>query len=488
MATGLDGRPHAGNLQVRLEKYGKFASGKPRRGVLNSIVSAFGAVACVLPLIAAPAIDSTSMTFVSCSNRNRASIGYELSGAPAIVTLDVQTNTMADASGDWVSIGGEKVQSLSGDVNRIVRANGHHEIVWRAGDDWGREIKLTGGVIRAEVTAWATNAPPEWLVIGLQRQGDVRFYAASNFVPHGIGADLYKAEAILMRKIDAAGVVWRMGETKAQTDAATSNGDLREKYYVQDLAHNVMLTEDYYIGVYPVTVGQYANMCARRERGGYNQHIDAALRPFCPIDDASVAAIRGSSDTACRWPENGYEVSNDSALKGLRDKCLLPNIDLPTEEQWEFACRAGTRTSLNSGETYSAAHCETLGWISTNSKVDDGTGKMVASVHPVGLKRPNAFGLYDMHGNVMEATLSRYLDDVKMGGTNFVNTLVADYGYGGVTVDPGRHVAGSGVVKRGGSVNTSAGTARSGHRENGSYGYGGLAYGGFRLWHPALFR
>ena len=68
---------------------------------------------------------------------------------------------------------------------------------------------------------------------------------------------------------------------------------------------------------------------------------------------------------------------------------LLPESEaftLPTEAQWEYACRAGT-TGAYSGEL------DAMAWHSTNS---------AGTTHPVGAKRPNAWGFYDMSGNVLE--------------------------------------------------------------------------------------
>jgi formylglycine-generating enzyme required for sulfatase activity len=72
---------------------------------------------------------------------------------------------------------------------------------------------------------------------------------------------------------------------------------------------------------------------------------------------------------------------------------------LPTEAEWEYACRAGTTTRFSCGEDKTDSVIVDYAWYTRNSEF---------MTHPVGLKKPNPWGLHDMHGNVMEWCLDRY--------------------------------------------------------------------------------
>ncbi|MDO4551254.1 MAG: formylglycine-generating enzyme family protein [Planctomycetia bacterium] len=94
-----------------------------------------------------------------------------------------------------------------------------------------------------------------------------------------------------------------------------------------------------------------------------------------------------------------YNVSwNDCQEFCYKLHSLGLKVQLPTEAQWEYACRAGTTTSLNSGKNITSigspcAHLDEVGWYKNNSEY---------IVLPVAQKKPNAWGLYDMHGNARE--------------------------------------------------------------------------------------
>ncbi len=127
-------------------------------------------------------------------------------------------------------------------------------------------------------------------------------------------------------------------------------------------------------------------------------------------------------------------------------------FDLPTEAQWEYACRAETSTSLNSGKnitTAADAECKKLnevGWYGKNS--DD-------TAHPVGQKKPNRWGIYDMHGNVNEWCNDWYGDD-------YDNDNLGQEGY--ISNDPKGPKTGTLRVVKGGDYYTVVAYCRSARR------------------------
>jgi formylglycine-generating enzyme required for sulfatase activity len=144
----------------------------------------------------------------------------------------------------------------------------------------------------------------------------------------------------------------------------------------------------------------------------------------------------------------------------LRSKTGLAGFDLPTEAQWEYACRAGTTGALNDGtvnitNSNSDARLDLLGRYQYNGGRINGTtdpaqGCTTANATAaVGTYAPNAWGLYDMHGNVWEWCLDWFADAAMEGGD-----------------DPDGADSGSNRVLRGGSWYNPAAACRSAFRND----------------------
>ena len=181
--------------------------------------------------------------------------------------------------------------------------------------------------------------------------------------------------------------------------------------------HEVTISKDYYLGVYEVTQAQYEKVMGK--------------------NPSSFQGAKVGNENADLPVEN---VSWDDTVEFCKKLSDLPEekkagrvYRLPTEAEWEYACRAGGVTAYSFGES-----SESLGdyaWFDENSR---------RQTHPVGQKKPNAWGLYDLHGNVWEWCSDRY----------------GEYPKGAVS-DPTGPKGGSDRVHRGGSWLNEAAICRS---------------------------
>ena len=342
-------------------------------------------------------------------------VDYTLADAPGVVTFDIQTNVTGDA---WVSVGGKLLAGAWGDVNAYIEGvDETHSIFWRPQlSSPGLEIGSTE--FRAVVTAWPEEAPPDYMVIDLNCSTNPAaslleghsFYPSEDQIPGGIQSREYKVEKLVMRRIPVAPTMkWVMGQSGVNNSTP----------------HYVTLTNSFYMGVYEVTFAQWENLCRSLPSSTVNQTFytnftDAAVLPACGID---FYEVRGSSGlVGNRWsadvdPAVGRAVdatysSRATLIAGLRARTGVL-FDLPTEAQWEYACRAGSAAAFSSGEAFSDAACDAVAWYNENSYRESIHAGSIRAVHPVGSKGvPNAWGLYDMHGNVRELCLDIWVADL----------------------------------------------------------------------------
>lgn len=240
----------------------------------------------------------------------------------------------------------------------------------------------------------------DYIVVDLSEGPDATNYPVSytNIPPVGGWTDEYKTSKLVLRRIP--GGHFTMG--------SPTNEYGRDSNETQ---HVVMLTKDFYIGVFEVTQKQW-----ERVMGNWpSLFSNVTYRNSRPVEQISYNAIRGTV-AGTNWPADN-NVDADSFMGRLRGRTGQA-FDLPTEAQWEYACRARTATSLNSGYDidlenasirmnevgrYAGNHPGGYPVNITTSGVDRGTAK-------VGSYQPNSLGLFDMHGNVSEWCLDRYED------------------------------------------------------------------------------
>lgn len=429
-------------------------------------VSAFAVAASTALTAAVPEISGVTM---AQDTTRQVTITYTLADAPAVVTVDVQTN---NASGAWASIGGEAVWNATGDVWKKVET-GSHTITWRPDHSWP-DHKIADGGARAVVTAWALDNTPDYMAVDISaaaQQNTQRYYPAADFVPGGVTNDEYKTSTLLMRKIMAKDVEWTMGSTGAETQRSAA----------REATHRVTLTNNYYIGVYEMTQSQWY------EIAGYNNSNFTAERSMRPVEKVCSNEIRlyGNSNAAATadqmaassWPK---EPSSDSFLGKLKARTGI-YFDLPSEAQWEFAARAGHGSGYW-GDGTAVKNADTdanLGELGRYKNNGGGTAT-TATLEPsaggtaiVGSYAPNAWGLYDMHGNVWEWCLDWYADDITAHG-------------GKVNIDPATPAntlsgaSGAIRVRRGGSWIDAAGYCRPAFRSSYAPTYRGSDIG-FRV-------
>jgi len=141
----------------------------------------------------------------------------------------------------------------------------------------------------------------------------------------------------------------------------------------------VTLTKPFYMGIFEVTQEQYE-------------------------------AVIGTNPSQVAGPTNPVEnLSKEDAIAfcgKLGEKTGL-QVRLPTEAEWEYACRAGSQARFSFGDDESSLG--EYAWYSDNSG---------GRPHPVGQKKPNGFGLYDMHGNIFEWCSDWYTEDYYQRGEN----------------------------------------------------------------------
>jgi formylglycine-generating enzyme required for sulfatase activity len=336
-------------------------------------------------------------------------------GESAIVTFDIQTN----GPNGYASIDQCFLTNATGDVNKKIAPGAGKKILWNPSATIPGRFRSKD--VRAVVTLHPTNSPPDYMVVDFSTAtasgaDSFRFYPNAGQIPFGVGDRIYKSRYYVMRRIHAAGRPWPMGSTAKETNL------------VSEVRHYVTLPEDYYIGIYEITQG---HMRTGVTAASVNDYCDTSVAnaDYCPAagKKSGNGILYHNIRADNNWPTRTDHVFAQSwgYAQYIRNKVGIKFLlDLPTEAQWEYAARAGAYASAFAHGSDSAADLGEYAWYSGN--VPEGS-----SIQEVGTRKPNAWGLYDMFGNVAEWCLDNYRDDYGMGlssydSLNFVGP-VSDY-------------------------------------------------------------
>ena len=345
----------------------------------KSITSIAAALALALPAKATVTVGNVAFTQDEATHD--VTVTYDLTtgdGEPAFVSLDVLTN--------GVSVGATHVKNVSGDVSitpadtaSLVDPGTGKSITWKARADLPG-VGLANASVR--VTAIATNHYEGlYLVVDLSRGTDSTYWPVQYTAckPDTNSPAFYTTE-LWLRRVPAGTFAMGYG----------TSGDASP-------VHNVTLSRDFYCGVVPVTRAQHANI-----KGAWPNGEDASMGRY-PVSKVQYNTIRGQN-----WPNNN-KTQAGQVVTLLRNKTEL-QFDIPTEAQWEYACRAGhSGSELNDGTPYEGTDKKIapgvgyydLGWGQANSGWVKDTS-VNNHWQPVALKNPSDWDFYDFYGNVLE--------------------------------------------------------------------------------------
>ena len=341
------------------------------------VTAVFLALLCVSTFSAKAdgAVGSVSFLQIKPCSKN-VIINYTMTPANADALYDMKFYGSVDNGATTFELRekGTLQGALYPSLNETFCGAGNHKVIWIP-DESFHSVKTDA--FKVKVQAEAFDSSKTYMVIDISGGIDAESYPVSYLsdVPEGGWTEEYKTLKLVLRAIPAGTYI--MGSPDGEVGRAAN-----------EIEHKVTLTRPFYAGVFEVTQKQYELVMGINpaEYEGYTR----------PVEKVSYDDIRGSEKGA-GWPANNA-VDEDSFMGILRAKTGLA-FDLPTEGQWEFACRGLTTTALNTGKNLTGVDfCPNLGEAARYWN-NGGEGYQH---YAVGFYVPNAWGLYDMHGNVYE--------------------------------------------------------------------------------------
>ena len=305
----------------------------------------------------------------------------------------------------------------------LILGDGQKKLVWDSSADLGHTVDSSE--VKIAIYAEDVTGNAEYLIFDLTGNR-VGFTSTPPTVSQG--ADC-KSSKLWFKRIDSGN--FTMG----------SDADEPGHEAINETEHAVAITKPFYLGIFEMTQAQYTAI--------FGSNPSFYHGNLLPVERTSYRDLRGQNAGAT-WPTyTDHRVDANSFFGVFRASFGGQFLfDLPTEAQWEMACRDkgdGTHWGSfvwNDGNTIlditTDANLDDLGWYLSNSG---------STTHEVGTKLPNRKGLYDMHGNVDEWCLDWYVGDISS-----------------YNLDPVGPASGWARIFRGGGYDSPAGNCRTAKR------------------------
>ena len=206
-------------------------------------------------------------------------------------------------------------------------------------------------------------------------------------------AEILEHTGLTLEMVPIRGGTFIMGSPEEEEDRVEDEGPQHE-----------VKVDPFWMGKFEITWDQYDAWgeemdVLRRQAFGLDKtprdlQVDGVTRPTEPYTDMSFGMGKGNKPAICMTQHAARTFCKWLSARTGR------YYRLPTEAEWEYACRAGTTTAYSFGDD--ASELDEFAWYADNS--DDEYAE-------VGQKKPNPWGLYDMHGNAAEWVLDQYIPD-----------------------------------------------------------------------------
>lgn len=291
----------------------------------------------------------------------------------------------------WDALRGDAVSGVPSSVHigTLFSAKpGHNRFTWDPSLTPQADKTLTGFAVSLVPTAVGGR---EYLVLDLQGGG----YSYLSNVPEGGWTDEHKSTKMVFRRVPAGSYTLGMSSAElARWYGTDTTATTYKNEKVRRGLRTQVFSSDYYLAIFQMTEAQHAAVV-----GGVSSQ--SRLPKLITYDE--LRGTTNATDGIC-WPASGHDVATDSFLGRLRRRVNAGfTIDLPTEEQWEAAVRAGTSTVFPNGGSVDDDD-ETLWSTYAQSSWYHGNGG--TELKEVGLKvADNSLGFHDMLANRVEWTL-----------------------------------------------------------------------------------